>query len=164
MGKSLFKRIIVVINGKESSIHAVMYAIMMSKSYNSSLKFVYVVDVATIKYLALNNIIISDSKTTFEENLSIDGENYLNYAEMLASKKGIAVQKELRKGAVSTEVLKAAEEFNADLILLGANEKNNAYTVKNTVLTHQQNEIIVNSKCPVMIVQKPDIEKLFNIF
>lgn len=164
MGKNLFKKIIVAINGRESSIHAAMYAIMMSKSYNISLKFVYVIDTATIKYLAMNNIIISDSKITFEDRLKTDGENYLNYAEMLASKKGITVQKELRKGAVSTEILKAAEDFEADLILLGANEKNNVYTAKNSVLSHQQNEIIANSKCPVMIVQKPDIEKLFNIF
>ena len=119
MGKSFFKKIIVAINGRQSSLNAAMYAIMMAKSYHISLKFVYVVDTATIKYLAMNSLIMSDSKYSLEDKLRSDGENYLNYAVMLASKKGLTVEKELRSGGVYTEILKAADEYEADLIILG---------------------------------------------
>lgn len=164
MGKSFFKKIIVAINGRQSSLHAAMYAVMMAKTYNISLKFVYVVDTATIKYLAMNSLIMSDSKDTLEEKLKADGQNYLNYAVMLASKKGLAVETELRSGGVYTEILKVADEFDADLIILGGNESTNKAAVKNNVLNHHQNEVLSSSRCPVMIVQKPDIEKLFNVF
>ena len=164
MGKSFFKKIIVAINGRQSSLNAAMYAIMMAKTYHISLKFVYVVDTATIKYLAMNSLIMSDSKYSLEDKLRSDGENYLNYAVMLASKKGLTVDKELRSGGVYTEILKAAEEYQADLIILGGNGNDERSAVKNNVLNHHQNEVLSSSKCPVMIVQKPDIEKLFNIF
>ena len=164
MGKSFFKKIIVAINGRQSSLHAAMYAVMMAKTYNITLKFVYVVDTATIKYLAMNSLIMTDSKYTLEEKLRADGQNYLNYAVMLASKKGVSVQTELRSGGVYTEILKAADEFDADLIVLGGNTSTDKSVSKNNVLSHHQNEVLSSSKCPVMIVQKPDIEKLFNIF
>ncbi len=164
MGKSFFKKIIVAINGRQSSLNAAMYAIMMAKSYHISLKFVYVVDTATIKYLAMNSLIMSDSKYSLEDKLRSDGENYLNYAVMLASKKGLTVEKELRSGGVYTEILKAADEYEADLIILGGNGNNERSDVKINVLNHHQNEVLSSSRCPVMIVQKPDIEKIFNVF
>ena len=112
----------------------------------------------------MNSLIMSDSKYTLEEKLRADGQNYLNYAVMLASKKGVSVQTELRSGGVYTEILKAADEFDADLIVLGGNASTDKSVSKNNVLSHHQNEVLSSSKCPVMIVQKPDIEKLFNIF
>ena len=107
---------------------------------------------------------MSDSKYSLEDKLRSDGENYLNYAVMLASKKGLTVEKELRSGGVYTEILKAADEYEADLIILGGNGNNERSDVKINVLNHHQNEVLSSSKCPVMIVQKPGIEKLFNIF
>lgn len=162
MGKFFFKKIIVAINGRQSSLHAAMYAIMMGKTYNLSVKFVYVVDTATIKYLAMNKLIVADSKSSIEEKLKADGENYLHFAENLASSKGLKVEKELRSGGVFTEIIKCAEEYEADLILLGGNENRNS--IKHNVLSPDQNEVLANAGCPVMIIQKSDIEKIFKAF
>jgi len=163
--KPFFRNIIVAINGRQSSIHAAMYAIMMAKSYNLELKFVYVVDTATIKYLSMNNLLITSEKVNFEEKLEADGQHYLDYVEMLAGSKGVKCHKELRKGGVFTEILDAAKEFEADLILLGGNEKDvNKKGVKKFVMTSDENEVLANSNCPVLLVQEPDIEKKFRIF
>lgn len=165
MAKSFFKKIIVAINGRQSSIHAAMYATMMARTYHLSLKFIYVVDTATIKYLTMNKFLISEEKNSFEEKLTADGEHYLNYVKNLAATKGIDAEIELRNGGVFTEIIKAADEYEADLILLGGNEREVGKPgLKKNVLSTDQNEVLVNSKCPVMIVQKPDIEKLFKIF
>ncbi len=156
---------IVAVNGHRSSVHASMYAIMMARSYNIELKFVYVVDTATIKYLAANKFLISDERYNFEDRLKEDGERYLSYAQMLASSKGVKCETELLSGGVFTEILHAAEDYEADLIILGGNEKDETHHVgKRNVLSTDQSEILSNSKCPVMIVQKPDIEKIFKIF
>ena len=165
MAKGFFKKMIVAVNGHRSSVHASMYAIMMARSYNIELKFVYVVDTATIKYLAANKFLISDERYNFEDRLKEDGERYLSYAQMLASSKGVKCETELLSGGVFTEILHAAEDYEADLIILGGNEKDETHHVgKRNVLSTDQSEILANSKCPVMIVQKPDIEKIFKIF
>ena len=160
MAKTFFKKIIVAINGNQSSIHAAMYAIMMARVYHLSVKFVYVVDTATIKYLTMNRFLLSEEKIDFEEKLTIDGTHYLDYVERLAVSKGLEVS-----GGVFTEIIKAAEEYDADLILLGGTEKDAARTdYRKPVLSRDQNEVLANSKCPVLIVQKEGIEAEFKIF
>lgn len=161
MAKSFFKKIIVAINGSQSSIHAAMYAIMMARTYNILIKFVYVVDTATIKYLSINHFLTSDEKSDFKTNLQSDGENFLNYVENLARSKGVKPEREIRNGGVFTEIIKSADEFEADLILLGGNESN---LLKRNILSKDQSEVLSNAKCPVMIIQKPDIEKMFKTF
>jgi nucleotide-binding universal stress UspA family protein len=165
MSKSFYKKIIVAINGSQSSIHAAMYAIMMAKSYNLALKVVYVVDTATIKYLTMNKFFITEEKEEFEKKLKIDGEHYLNSIEMLSVSKGIKIEKELRCGGIFNEILKVSEEFNSDLIILGGNEsKSSKNDVHRFVLSSDKNEILSNSKCPVLIMQKQNIEEEFKIF
>lgn len=163
--KPFFRNVVVAISGRQASIHAAMYAIMMAKSYNLNLKFIFVVDTATMKYLSMNKLLITDEKNVFEKKLRADGEHYLNYVEMLATSKGVKCQKELREGGVFTEILDCAKEFEADLIMVGGNEKDvNKRGVKNFALTANENEVLANSLCPVMIVQKPNIERLFKAF
>ena len=162
MAKSFFKKIVVAINGKQSSIQTAMYAVMMAKIYNIEIRFVFVIDTATIKFLSINKLIISDD---LEERLEADGKRYLEYVEMLASSKGVKCQKDLRKGGVFSEVLKSAEDFEADLILLGGNIREVGKTgIKHNFLSSAETSILSNSKCPVMIVQKPNIEAEFKIF
>lgn len=162
MAKSFFKKIVVAVNGKQSSIQTAMYAVMMSKIYNIEIRFVFVIDTATIKFLSINKLIVSED---LEERLEADGKRYLEYVEMLSSSKGVKCQKDLRKGGVFSEVLKAAEEFDADLILLGGNIREVGKTgIKHNFLTSAETSILSNSKCPVMIVQKPNIEAEFKIF
>ena len=165
MGKSFFKKMIVAVNGHRSSVHSAMYAIMMARSYNIEIKFIYVVDTATVKYLSMNKFLVSDERYDYEERLKEDGERYLAYAQMLAGSKGVKCETELRSGGVFTEILRAADEFEADVIILGGNEKDeNHHNLKKNVLSTDQSEVLAHSKCPVMIIQKPDIEKIFKIF
>ena len=162
MAKSFFKKIVVAVNGKQSSIQTAMYAVMMAKIYNLEIRFVFVIDTATIKFLSINKLIISED---LEDRLEADGKRYQEYVEMLASQKGVKCQKDLRKGGVFSEVLKAADEFEADLILIGGNMREVGKTgIKHNFLSAAENGILSNSKCPVMIVQKPDIEAQFKIF
>ena len=148
MGKVFFKKLIVAINGRESSICAAMYSIMMARTYNTELKFIYVIDTATIKYLSLNRFLVSSEAEDFSEKLKKDGEHYLNYVKMLAISKGIKAETEIRRGGVFTEVVKSADEFESDLIILGSENK----------------DIYENAHCPVLVVKDKDIEAKFKIF
>src|SRR5574344_1387131 len=107
MSKSLFLNILVAINGSQSSIHAAMYGILMAKIYHAGLKVVYVVDTATTSQLALSKFFAADERDAFEANLTSDGDRYLTYIGDLAKTKGVRADLELRKGAVSTEIITA---------------------------------------------------------
>ena len=97
---NFYQKILVAVNGKMSAVHTAMYGIMMARSYDLEIKFVYVVDTATLKYLAMNKLLVSDERLDFEEKLHQDGQNTLNYITSLAKAKGVDSEAELLCGGV----------------------------------------------------------------
>ncbi len=168
MGKPLFKRILVCVNGTSESLKAVMYAIVLSKQLSLSLKVVYVVDTATIKFLTNSKFFAPDERMEYEGKLNQDGKHILEYVKNLASMKGIEIETELLSGAVATEILNAAESFKADMIFLGGS-KDSVHLLKqsNTQASRAKfntaNQIMQYSPCPVLVVNKKDMEDLFKI-
>ncbi len=165
MIKPLFQNIIVAVNGSEQSIHAAMYAILMAKLYKSHVKVVYVVDTATLKKLTLSKFFVSEESASYERNLSEDGYRYLTYVADLAKSKGIQIETELRKGAVWSEIITAADDFKAGLILLGG--KPTALemdgNIKHDATSMANSEIIGSAHCSVLVVREPKIEQLFKL-
>ncbi len=164
MIKSLFQKVVVAYNGSKSSLHAVMYAILMAKCYKCRVKVIYVVDIATIRQLMLTNFLVEEEGQSFAGSLESDGNRNLDFAVGLAKSKGVKLETELRKGAVWSEIIAAADEFKADLILLGgADSSIQLSTLKHDVVSMQDSEIIGSAHCSVMVVRQPYIEQLFRI-
>ena len=164
MIKPLFQNIIVAVNGSEQSIHAAMYAILMAKLYRCHLKVVYVVDTATLKKLTLSKFFVSEESASYEKNLTEDGNRYLVYISDLAKSKGITIETELRKGAVWSEIIASADDFNAGLILLGGrpySESDGA--IRHDATSMANSEIIGSAHCSVLVVREPKIEQLFKL-
>lgn len=165
--KDFIKKILVAVNGTENSIHAAMYSIMLAKSCNYKIKFVYVVDSATIRYLGINQILIQEEEVEFKQDLRQEGLNNLDYVKSLATLKGLESETELLEGNISSEIVKAAEKYEADLLILGGKEKTKENLYRSSskkVLSTHRTEILLNAKCPVLMVQKTDIEAQFKIF
>ena len=156
--KALFQNILVAVSGSETSINASKYAIAMAKLYHCKLIAVYVVDTATLKELLISKIFVEDESFEYEKSLEENGTRYLNYIEELANKKGVEVEKVLRKGAIFSEVIKTAEELEADLIILGGFEEKGSY---HDVLSRQHRDILKNSKCSILVVKEPDAEMIY---
>lgn len=156
--KPLFQTVVVAVSGSEASVSAAKYAIVLAKHYRCRLVAVNVVDTATLKELLLSRIFVEDESFEYEHSLEENGQRYLNYVEELAGRKGVAVEKVLRKGAVSSEIINAADELDADLILLGGvGEKGGT----RDVLSRQNRDILRNAKCSILVVKEPDIEFLY---
>ncbi len=155
--KSLIQTVLVAVSGSEASLNAAKYGIVMAKLYHLRLVGVYVVDTATLRELLLSRIFVEEESAEYERSLEENGRRYLNYVESLAAGKGVAVEKVLRRGAISTEVVEAAEEAKADLILLGGFEESHR-----DALSRQRREVVRNAKCSVLIVREPGIEQIFN--
>jgi nucleotide-binding universal stress UspA family protein len=119
---------------------------------------VYVVDTATIRQLTLSKIFIQEESQEYERSLEANGERYLAFVEELAKAKGVKVERDLRKGAVYTEILGVADEKKADLIILGGWEKERS---ARDIISHSHREIMVNAKCSVFVVKEPNIDQLY---
>lgn len=166
MIKPLFQRIVVAINGSEQSIHAAMYGIIMAKMYNCQMKAVYVVDTSALRQLTLSKFFVAEESNFFYENLHSDGKKYLDYVTDLALSKNVKIQTELREGAIWSEIIKAADEFKANLILLGGRENGSVSlrtVVKHDAASATNIDIVSSANCNVLIVREAGIEKLFRI-
>jgi nucleotide-binding universal stress UspA family protein len=156
--KPLISNIVTGITGSDASVLAAKYAIVMAKNYRCRLTMVYVVDTATIKQLTLSKIFVQEESVEYEKSLEANGERYLSFMEELAHAKGVKIEREIRKGAVYTEILTAAEERKADLIIMGGWEKDrNA----RDIISHAHREIMVGAKCSVLLVKEPGIDQLY---
>ena len=136
MIKALFQKIVVAYNGSPSSLHAVMYAIMMARLYKCQVKIVYVVDTETIKKLILTKFMIREEGDALSGGLE----------------------------SVWAEVIAAADEYKADLILLGGHgEDRQRSTLHHDVVSMQDSEIIGSAHCSVMVVRHEYMEQLFKL-
>ena len=161
----MVKKLLVAINGSDVSIRAAMYAIMLARTYKAEIKFVYVIDSATIKYLGINQMLAKDEQVDYKVDLAYEGQNYLEYAVSLAASKGVIAQSELKDGSVVTEIIKSAYDFEADMIVIGgADKKKGQQLIKRNVHSSHESDIIENSKIPVLVVKVEDIETKFKVF
>jgi len=156
--KQIISNIITVVTGSDSSIMAAKYAIVMAKLYRCRLSAVYVVDTATIKQLTLSKIFIMEESAEYEKSLEANGQRYLSFVEELANAKGVKIEKEIRRGSVYTEIIAAADERKADLVVMGGWEKDrNA----RDVIGQTHREIMINAKCSVLLVKNPGVDQLY---
>ena len=156
--KSLIQTVVVAVSGSEASVNAAKYGIILAKLLRLRLVGVYVVDTATLRELLLSRIFVEDESTEYEKSLEDNGRRYLNYVQDLAAKKGVEMEKIMRRGAISTEIVQAAEEVGADIILLGGFEESKSI---HDVLSGQRREIVRNAKCSVLVVKEPAIDSIF---
>lgn len=161
MIKPLFQNVLIAVNGSEASIHAVQYGILMAKLYRCNLKAVYVVDTATLRQLTLNKFFVQEESAEYESGLLSDGSRYLSYVEDLGRAKGIKIQTEIRRGAIWSELISAADEKKCSLILLGGWEKEGAD--QRDVLSTSFRKVLLNSQCSVLVVKEKMIEQLFKM-
>jgi nucleotide-binding universal stress UspA family protein len=156
--RDLLRTVVVAVSGSEASINAAKYAIAMARSYRLKVIAVYVVDTATLRELLLSRIFIEEESADYEKSLEQNGHRYLNYVEELAQKKGVEVEKVLRRGSISTEIVEAAEDAKADLILLGGFE--DKATLRDA-MSRQFREILRHARCSILVVKEPEVDALY---
>lgn len=161
MIKPLFQSALVMVNGTDASIQAVRYAVLMAKLYRCMVSAVYVVDTATIKQLTLNRIFIEEESREYEESLEENGKRYLAYVDELGKAKGVKIETELRKGAVWSEIVAAAEERKSDVILLGGIDGDSSDGKE--IMSPAYRAIMLNARTSVLLVKEKMVEQLYKL-
>jgi nucleotide-binding universal stress UspA family protein len=152
-------RILLYIDGSESSILAAQMAIVMCKKYSSSLRVIYVVNEKLLSELLKAKVFVQMEKMDYERDLEEDGKRYLNYVVKLGDRKGLAIETVLKKGVVHEEVAREVEEHGSDLLIQG--ELGEVLSLRDSF--YEEGERILRKvKCPVMVVRnRAQVERMF---
>lgn len=152
-------KIILYIDGSESSITAAQFAILMAKQYGSELSAIYVVNENLLSELLRAKVFVQMEKMDYERSLEEDGKRYLNYVAKLGEKKGVRVETILRKGIVHEEVIRAVEEGRYDLLVQG--ELGEVLSLRDSFYEESE-RILRKVNCAVLVVRGKDkIERAF---
>jgi len=108
-----FDRILLATDGSEPAILATQYAVTLAKTLGASMKAIFVDD--GMESLQLPEEIEADD--VWEGyHPSIKG---LGIAKVMAERNGVPVEIAVIQGGVAKRIIKTAEEYGADMIILG---------------------------------------------
>ncbi|WP_338358846.1 universal stress protein [Yeosuana marina] len=138
-----YSKILIAVDSSEYSMNAAKKGLELSHQLNAKVALLYVIDTSK----ALGNI---DAGITAEEALIIlkkEAEQTLD--ELAAMYNGTSIMKFIPEGLPSKDIIKTAEIWEADLIILGTHGRTGLlHLLVGSVAEH----IIRHSKTPVMVV------------
>lgn len=152
----MYKRILVPIDGSQTSTLGLNEAIKLSKDQKAKLRLIYVV----------GELIFSgglDGPTYYPGNLIEDlreeGKNILKAAEALVQKSALnfdSVMLEHFGGPAAGLIVEDAKKWKADLIVLGTHGRRG---IKRLVLGSDAEEIVRTSPVPILLVRSKSPDK-----
>lgn len=108
-----FDRILLATDGSEPAVLATQYAVTLAKTFEASIKAIFVDD--GMESIELPEEIAMDTDWD-GYHASVKG---LGIAKVMAERNGVPVEIELIQGGVAKRIIKTAEEYKADIIVLG---------------------------------------------
>lgn len=148
-----FKHIVVYIDGSESSMTAIMYAIKLAKEHDSSLTAVYVINTKALSELVKAGIFVAVERDEYQKDLILDADRYLHHAERLAEQKDLAIETVKLEGTVHVVVKELLKEKQADLLVLGGITDIRS---RREELASETDRMMRTAPCPVLIVRDDD--------
>jgi nucleotide-binding universal stress UspA family protein len=144
----LFSRILVGLDGSEYSLKALDFAVDLAKKYSSQLVLVHVV---MRQIYAINppeaGILAG---TAIVRELEAEGKSILAKGVETVKAQVLPVEARLRQGVPAEELLRAAVDEKADLIVLGSRGLSQ---VKAFLLGSVSDKVSHHAKCPTLIVR-----------
>lgn len=144
----LYQHILVPIDGSETSMVAMKEAIKLGKALNSK--------ITVVQVMALDPFIADAYVKTGETNELIERTrtyllDILEQAKQQFSNEGLTVENKLLEGfVVHEEIIQAAQDLNADLIVMGSHGRTG---VRKLVLGSVAQKVLGESHIPVLIVR-----------
>jgi nucleotide-binding universal stress UspA family protein len=142
------RRILVATLGSPWSERAFEYAVRLAKAYALELVIVAVV---TPTYRPEKGAVWGLALTAnMQEELRRHAKHVLEKASALARDQSIASTSELREGRAAEEILKAAEQHQCDLVIIGSRGMSG---VSRVTLGETGNEVVLKAVMPVVVVK-----------
>ena len=139
-----FDKILIATDGSEPAVMATQYGITLAKTYGASVKAIYVDD--GMEKLELPEEIESDD--TWEGyHPSIKG---LGVAKIMAERNDVPIEIEIIQGGVAKRIIKVAQEWDADLIVMGETGRTG---LKRLGMGSIAETVIRGAETPVLVIK-----------
>lgn len=144
----MYKCIFMPVDGSEVSNHAAEEGFRLAKALGSEAVLQYVIDISIVTLpdaeLAISSLdIIRDS---FREQ----GEKVLKDLSDKAREMGVPCSTMMSEGDVHDEIIKAAEEMKADLIIIGTHGRRG---LNRLILGSVAGSVAKRAHCPVLLIR-----------
>lgn len=149
------KRILCSVDLSEHSERVVSWAMDIAREYSCSVVLVSVVEdffPYTQLYKSLQDVGVAKAMDDVRAEISRELDGFA--AEHREA--GISVETGVRTGHPDREIVKAAEESGADLIVIGSHGRTG---VEHALLGSVAEKVLRKAHCPVLTVKQPLVEK-----
>lgn len=149
----MYTRILVAVDGSETSKHALQHAIVLARRLSASLRIIHVVD---MNWLPLGPELSIDTQTIARARRS-SGEKVIEDASELASKAEFEAEAELMETETPTQhvaevIAKEALNWPADVVVLGTHGRRG---VQRLLLGSVAEQMARRSPVPVLLIPSP---------
>ena len=144
----MYQNILIPVDGSDVGENAALEGFKLAALLGSNLTLVYVID-----YTILN---LPDAETAItnvemlRRNLTAYGEKFLGVLAASAKEKGLKVNTAIREGDVHDEILAAAEEAKAELIIMGTHGRRG---LNRLLLGSVAESVARRARCAVLLVR-----------
>jgi len=144
-----FSRILVAVDGSESSMDAADYAIDMAKMYNAQLTTLTVSHISMSSYGLAS---LPDSIKQTKEKHALESKRWFDKLNQRAKQNDVQLKTELIDSQMSVDgtIAEYAESHDIDLIILGTRGRSG---FKKLLLGSVASGVVNYATCPVMVVK-----------
>ncbi len=148
MEESLFKKILIAVDGSENAYKAAQKGIAMAKQNKAEVFALYVIDLDIVEDLSrVQRKSVSETKTQLKEIAQI----YLKDIEKLCKENKLRCTELIEEGHTVNIILKESKQNNVDLIVLAHHSRTKAETVR---LGSVSLGVIEFAPCTILIVEE----------
>jgi nucleotide-binding universal stress UspA family protein len=145
----MYNKILVPVDGSETSLLGLQQAILLAKDQKATLRLLHVVH----DYLVAEGRHAMVPSTQLLQELRKQGETILKDAASIADKQGVKPETEMVEtlmGPVGDSIVKCAEKWPADLIVLGTHGRRG---IRRLVMGSDAEYVVRMTPVPVLLVR-----------
>ena len=147
-------RILIAVEDSPYSDQAIRYGVMLAKKMGSQIAMVHADEIpVSTPYIA--DPMLSETPLMIPEMMEIQEEASKNLFKRIYEEYGerIEITKFIRIGRAQDEILAVADEYNADLIILGTHGRTG---LDHFISGSVSESVARKAKCPVLIIPKKE--------
>jgi nucleotide-binding universal stress UspA family protein len=148
--KAPIRHILVLIDGTETSAHAVELASALASALRARLTGIAVIETETLHQLLSANVLTDAEMGDFKAGLQESGERQLEAARACAREHGVPIETVVLNGNSEVVVPQEVEARGVDLIVLGGFDSSQ---VRFELLFRQRQQVIDHAPCPVLVAR-----------
>ena len=156
---TMFKRILVGVDGTPTSNRGLATAIGLAKEQNATLHVVHVIDDMAIMPMFDTAGYVPAYYDAMLASLRETGRKILSKAQAVAAKSGRSIQPQMleaRGGGVANAILQQARSVRADLIVMGTHGRRG---MGRLVMGSDAEGVLRETTVPILLVRSPEVKR-----